>query len=382
MLIQFTLYNPNVQLFTSVNLLAEFLSTGGVETQSFLNPITLQSNTLVSSLTYIFISSCVVFTSISQLIWGILYLIFIVYMMMIEGKSLMKLKRNYFRQFWSYINIGIIVCAWTSVGICLWRYRELNRVGDLFARTNGYVSVNLQVAVYVNDLFTYLLAFSCFFATVKFIRLGRLNHRLMFFVQTLQFAGRDLLSFASMFSVVFLAFLMLFYLLFVGKLWTCSSLLHTAQMLFEMMLMKFDAQQLSAAAPFLGPLSFSLFILVVVFVCMSMFVAIINRSFLHVRQQAKSNACEGQHILSFMMDRFQRAIGRMLFIALLFRVMDLFLSDIGWKSSDESKRREEYDEQMRSTYLGSVESFPEKMDQLLVALDRVEGRSSMSIASS
>ena len=48
-LIQLTLYNPNVHLFTSVSLLAEFLSTGGVETLSKIQPMSLQSKTLVSA---------------------------------------------------------------------------------------------------------------------------------------------------------------------------------------------------------------------------------------------------------------------------------------------------------------------------------------------
>jgi len=41
-IIEITLYNPNVQLFTSVILLAEFLSTGGVEASSRFEPISFQ----------------------------------------------------------------------------------------------------------------------------------------------------------------------------------------------------------------------------------------------------------------------------------------------------------------------------------------------------
>ena len=41
-MIEMTLYNPNVQLLTSVILLSEFLSTGGVETSSSIQPISFQ----------------------------------------------------------------------------------------------------------------------------------------------------------------------------------------------------------------------------------------------------------------------------------------------------------------------------------------------------
>ena len=43
-LIQLTLYNPNVQLFTSVTFLAEFLSTSGVYPTSRFEPINFNGN--------------------------------------------------------------------------------------------------------------------------------------------------------------------------------------------------------------------------------------------------------------------------------------------------------------------------------------------------
>jgi outer membrane receptor for ferrienterochelin and colicin len=43
-IIQLSLYNPNVQLFTSVTLLSEFLSTGGIHSQSRFEPINFYSN--------------------------------------------------------------------------------------------------------------------------------------------------------------------------------------------------------------------------------------------------------------------------------------------------------------------------------------------------
>ena len=47
-MIQFTLYNPNVQLFTSATLLVEFLSTGGIYPQSRFEPLSFQSLFLFS----------------------------------------------------------------------------------------------------------------------------------------------------------------------------------------------------------------------------------------------------------------------------------------------------------------------------------------------
>ncbi len=42
-IIQFNLYNPNVQLFTSIKLLIEFLSSSGLSTESHFEPFSFQS---------------------------------------------------------------------------------------------------------------------------------------------------------------------------------------------------------------------------------------------------------------------------------------------------------------------------------------------------
>ena len=233
-------------------------------------------------------------------------MIFIIYFMFIEIQSFFKLKLNYFYQFWSYIEVGIIVCSWSCIGIYIWRYKEFKRISSLFQQTNGYVYINLQLSAYVNDILTYLLGFSCFFGIIKFLYLCRFSQRLSLFSQTLQYAGKELISFSMMFSIVFVAFLCLFYLLFVSKISTCASLLHTAQMLFEMTLLKFDASELTGAASFLGPLCFSLFIFLVVFICLSMFISIINDSFRRARENMNN---DNQEIFSFMLNKFQRWTG-------------------------------------------------------------------------
>ena len=191
--------------------------------------------------------------------------------MWIELRLLFELKWTYFHRFWSYIEVGIIVCSWTCVGIYIWRYHECQRIGKLFEETNGYVYINLQLATYVNDILTTLFGFCCFFGAIKSIKLCRFNQQICLFIQTLKYAEKALISFSMMFSIVFISFLCLFYLLFTSKISSCSTLLGTAQMLFQMTCMKFDVHDLSGAAAFLGPFCFAIFIVLVVFVCMNMF---------------------------------------------------------------------------------------------------------------
>ncbi|CAF1460939.1 unnamed protein product [Adineta steineri] len=328
--IQLTLYNPSVELLTAVTLLAEFLPTSGIYTTARFEPINFYT-----------------FTSILQLVCTIFYVFFIIYFMIIEIQLIFELRLKYFRQFWSLIQLGIISCSLGSIGVYFWRFQEINRISQLFEETNGYIYINLQLAVYVNDIVTFLLGYCCFFSMIKCLHLLRFNQQICLFAETLKYCAKALISFSLMFGIIFIAFLCLFYLLFVSKLSSCSSLLSTAQMLFEMTLMKFDASQIMGADAFFGPFCFTLFMLLVVFVCLSMFLSIINDSFRH----AKDNQKDDQTMLSFMLKKFLRWTGL--------------------KRLNQEEIQEERDCRMRSQYFDPIENFPDKIDQLLEAIDKI-----------
>jgi hypothetical protein len=118
-------------------------------------------------------------------------------------------------------------------------------------------------------------------------------------------------------------------------------------MLFEMTLLKFDSSQLTGAALFLGPFCFSLFIIFVVFICMSMFLSIIHDSFRLVRR----NGTDDQELFSLMFKKFLRWTGL--------------------KKPSVLEIQEERDKRMRSQYLHPTDALPLKMDQLLEAIHRV-----------
>ena len=114
-----------------------------------------------------------------------------------------------------------------------------------------------------------------------------------------------------------------------------------------MILLKFDGKELATAEPILGPICFSLFILLVVFVCMNMFVSIINDNFRLTRE----NRNDDQDIFSFM-----------------FKKIFYFT---GLKRLNQREKYEIYDAHMRQEYFQPVECFPDKIDQLFQALNQV-----------
>ena len=228
------------------------------------------------------------------------------------------------------------------LGVYIWRFKESKRICQLFSQTNGHVFINLQLAVHINNILTYLLGFCCFFSMIRFVHLCRINRRLTLFVRTLKYAKKELLSFGMMLALMFFAFICLFHLLFVSKMLSCSTLLKTAGMLFEITLMKFDASELIGAHAVLGPLAFALFILIIVFICLSMFLSIINESFRFAREEQ----IEEEHLLSFMFEKFLRWIGK----------------------SNATQIQERF---TREQYIDPIQSFSNRMDELLEIINRV-----------
>ena len=297
-------YNSSLLSLCSWNFSQPVVSTRSRASSHFLFEVCVPSH-LSANPIYLYL----VFTSTFQLICALFYVILIIYLCVQQIRLLIQLKRNYFRQFWSYIDLGIIVCSCLAAGSYIVQHREANRIGDLFQRTNGFAYINLQRSAYVNDMQSAFLAFACFFSFINILRLGHYHRRLRLFNDTLRHASKDLLSFTVMFSVVFMAFLSLFYFIFVSTLLSCSTLLQTARMLFEMSLMKFDAHELVAAHPLLGPLSFTLFIFFVVFICMSMFITIVSESFRAVRDDMQLKARDDPHLLSCLFRKCQYSLG-------------------------------------------------------------------------
>ena len=297
-IIQIALYNPNVELFTSVTFLIEL----------FNNRWCFCSSLVLIRLIYTVNSTD--YSSIFNAVFGLIYMLFIVYFSYIEIQSVIKLKKEYFKSIWSYIQWGVIICSWTGLGIYIWRFKEGSRLSKIFNNTNGYQYVNIQMAVYLDNILIFLFGFSCFFSTIKYLYLFRFNSHLSQFAKTLQYIQKDLLCFTMTFSIIFLSFECIFYLLFHSKILATSDVFHTAEMLFEMILLKFDSGDLYEADVFLGPFVFTLFIYIAVFICFTMFISIVNDGFRHVREEKqKSKRNQDEDVLLFMFLKMKRALG-------------------------------------------------------------------------
>lgn len=306
-IIELSLYNPNVQLFTSAMLLVEFLSTGGLDRTTRFQPFDLAGRRISSDIdSSLSISTSLVFQSNFQLICFTLYMIFVIYLIFEELGLFLQMKWKYFRRFWSLIQVSIIVCSWTIVGIYVWKQQQVKAIESFLGQTNGYSSISLHRISNINGLLNSLFGLCCFFTTLRCVHLCQYDSHLSLFPQTFQYVIGQLLTFSLMFALIFLAFVCLFYLLFQSTLSTCSTLSQTIQMIMQMISFKANrSSHVHEMGMFLGPFSIVLLMIVVVCVYVNMFVVILNHAFHSVRK----NRTDDQAMFSFAWQKFQRWIG-------------------------------------------------------------------------
>jgi len=220
--------------------------------------------------------------------------------------------REYLYKFLTWIEWIFVSCSIASIVFYYLQYQQIQTIGQIFTETNGYSFIDFRRLSSSNRFFNIFISLSSFFSIIRFLQFCQYHHRLSLFTRTLSKSMNELISFSLMFTVIFVAFLCLFYLLFISKISTCSTLFETSRMLFEMSLLKFDAHELNDAASFLGPLTFTLFILVVVFICLSMFLSIINDSFRTSRTSIDNvdHHRMSQQMFRLMVEKFLRCIGK------------------------------------------------------------------------
>jgi len=345
-LIQMNLYNPNVQLFSSVSLLIEFPSSGSLHQQIIIDPIAFAE-----------------LSSISQWICLIFLLVILVFLLIDECRLMMKMKpREYLCRFWTWTEWTFVSCSIASIVFYFIQYQQMERVGKIFTKTNGYSFIDFHSLGSANRFFNIFISLSGFFSILRFLQFCQYHHRLSLFTRTLSKASHELVSFSIMFVMIFMAFLCLFYFLFIAKISTCSTLFETSRMLFEMSLLKFDAYELSDAAPVLGPITFTLFILVVVFVCLSMFLSIINDNFRSSRTSIDMNHHRMvKQMFRLMVEKILGYLRNLLLDSIeIFPLHDDLL--LGMKKSETRSKLE---------YIDSMEYFPDEMDRLAEFINQV-----------
>jgi hypothetical protein len=274
-IIEFSVFNPNINLIVVAEIVVEFLSTGTIITSARFDPIT-------------------VFTKLSwfQLICHIIYILFIVYFSIQEIRKFFRHGRKYLLQFWTLVEWSIIFSSWAAFSLFINRISAANAVGKFFNETSGYGYFKFQNISFWNLVLNYSFALCIVFGTLKFLKIFRFDKRISFLSSTLENCLLELLSFGFMYILIYMAFVQLFHLYFQRKMVQFSSIMKSMTTCFEIALGKFQMKPLLDSDSFFGPIFYTLYNVLIVFILLTMFISIINDSFKSIRTRSKKNSYE------------------------------------------------------------------------------------------
>ena len=274
--VEFTIYNPNINLFSSCLILFEFISTGQIIKSSQFSPINLFD---INNSTFISF----------KIIMNFIYMIFISIFMIKEIAKILKDRINYFKQFYNYIELVLISISWASLSFYLYRLYSSYEVYNLLKKSkkdfiqsiqiNSFIQsafINLQYIIYCNDLLQVFLGFCAAFGTIRFIKLLRFNKKIIVFMQAFSHSIKDLLSFGLLFLILWFSFVQAMYLIFNEKSSQFATLVTSMETLFQLILGKFDVLPIIKANALFGSIFYVLYNVLVVFMLINMFLSILT----------------------------------------------------------------------------------------------------------
>ncbi|XP_071105701.1 polycystin-1-like [Haliotis cracherodii] len=292
--VEFTVYNPQVNLFAIVTILAEFQPSGGVLTSSRFEPATLLP----------YMTSVMLF----QIVCEVIYFVFTIVFIVKEFRTFLKERTNYFKSFWNLVEISIIIMSVSSIVVYFYRLIVTNSLTNEFKRNHGNEYMKFQYAGYWNEIFSYMIGWLVFFGTLKFLKLLRFNKRMSLLASTLKNGAHSIIHFSVLFWIMFLAFMQLFYLTFKNVSSAFTTMVIAAESGILMMMGKFDIYGMLMVEPILTQVYVFFFVVTCTFILVNMFLSILNETFASVRVDINKQNNDYE-IVSFMVNRFKKWTG-------------------------------------------------------------------------
>ncbi|GMR48329.1 hypothetical protein PMAYCL1PPCAC_18524, partial [Pristionchus mayeri] len=293
--IDFSVYNGNLNLFCIIKLIFELPATGGV--------IPMSQFTTLRLIRYVTTFDIVV------LVCEGIFIAFTVIFIFEEMYDIYKTRLSYFKEFWNVVDIVVIGLSIACIIL------SFIRTNIAHSRINKLIEGNLTSSpmddvVSAENNYTNIAAIILFFAWIKVFKYISFNKTMSQLSATLSRSAKDIGGFAVMFFVFFFAYAQFGYLVFGTQIKDYSTFYDAVFALLRTILGDFDFHALERANRVLGPLFFITYVFFVFFVLLNMFLAIINDTYVEVKAELARQPDDFQvaSFLSRTWYRFLRAI--------------------------------------------------------------------------
>ncbi|XP_075888699.1 polycystin-2 [Nelusetta ayraudi] len=275
--LDFSVYNGNINLFCIARLLVEFPATGGVVTSWQFQTVRLIR----------YVSSWDYFVGVCEVAFGL----FVLYYVVEEALEIRIHRLHYFKSLWNCLDVLIVMLSVVAIIMNITRTAMVGGLlKGLLENHTGHPSfeslANLQVQ------FNNVAAIIVFFSWIKLFKFINLNKTMSQLSSTMSRCAKDLVGFAIMFFIIFLAYAQLAYLVFGTQVNDFSTFQASIFTQFRIILGDFEFSEIKEANPVLGPIYFNTFVFFIFFILMNMFLAIINDTYSEVKADMSQQRSE------------------------------------------------------------------------------------------
>ncbi|XP_075565619.1 polycystin-2 [Pelecanus crispus] len=275
--IDFSVYNANINLFCVVRLLVEFPATGGLVTSWQFQPVRLIH--YISTFDF-FLAAC-----------EMAFCLFVLYYMVEEIIEIHIHRLHYFRSLWNCLDILIIVLSVVAIGISIYRTSTVDMLlKKLLEDQNSFP--NFEPLAYWQMQFNNIAAVTVFFVWIKLFKFVNFNRTMSQLSTTMSRCVKDVIGFAIMFFIIFLAYAQLAYLVFGTQIDDFSTFQDCIFTQFRIILGDFNFTEVEEANRILGPIYFTTFVFFMFFILLNMFLAIINDTYSEVKSDMAQQKAE------------------------------------------------------------------------------------------
>ncbi|CAF1337534.1 unnamed protein product [Rotaria magnacalcarata] len=277
-LVDFTIYNANLNLFCQIQLIFEFPAVGGLITSSIFRTVKLIR--YVHTFDY-FVLGC-----------EIIFILFILYYTIEEVLEIRYCKLSYFKSIMNCLDIVIIMLSYVCIAFNIYRQVQVNSLLDTLLENEPNHYNDFTFLCYWQSQFNIIISITIFLAWIKVFKYISFNKTMTQLSETLTKCARDISGFAIMFFIIFFAYAQLGYLTFGVQVESFRAFQYSVYTLFLIILGIFDFQSLQQAHRVLGPLFFLTYVFFVFFVLLNMFLAIINDTYIEVKAELRNKKNE------------------------------------------------------------------------------------------
>jgi hypothetical protein len=289
--LEFAIYNPNVNLFTTAVLAFEVHATAGVYTESTWRGVNLARTLRTSSL-------------ISLALEFVLYA-FVVFYFFLEGRNIRRLgRKEYFTDGYNYItwfNLLLFLC------VAFLEAFAISQASDLLSREE----VDLQnYELQGISFFTYqVYNWNSFNALLTWIRVVKyldiISKKTKQLAGTLGRSATGVATLGIVFIIIYFGYSLAFYLAFGQEVETYRTVAQSTFSLFRAILGEFEFDKMYRANRVLGPILFVSYIAIIFFVLLNMFLAVIMKSYEETSIELEKQPDE---LSSFMRRQWKRGV--------------------------------------------------------------------------